>query len=610
MQPQAQQQPRQELEERDGGAEPRAKRALVVPRAESLARQVVRQLVAGARDYAYLPLAAPSPSELEEIVRREAPQLDGISQKTLRLVLEVAESSEPTLEKLGSIGFFRTAWNLRALQNSLPYVGTSNAMEYLDERGVEGMLLLAAATGYPLYSPLPRALPDRKRELAMFANGLLTDADSIERTMRAEVELQTREAVKAGGFFSMKISEVDPEIARSAFAFREACPLWDRYGNGKVLGAGQYSLVVRYARREYDASDGLPLFYVVKFQRTRPSQPAALDPAFVELRLLYWMNASAAHWSEQRRRDLHHHIALYDWVKCDVSLKKAVEPIIPQYQRDKYAKFMGDGTAQQYQIVVQEHASEGDLERFIESNKMLTQRFGGPLQIAALFAQVFGALYPFYKRGFTYVDLKPANILVERVKPSHPVQTLVYSVGRGRSLYVPLHHSHSMLYKFGDLGISTVKGPQLSIGNPARRYAPGIDVETLVCWVMAAFCHTYREDYPGEADPETVHYFRELVLPPINDGSAEDSNRFKVYELLRANYAPGLKANDWEEDIEAFLQMYQDSQKVWSRDPRPEHSDMRLVNAALESGFLARYHHAPEDLTDSNSLVMNDYRPK
>lgn len=598
-----------------------SKRALTRQTSEALARQCVRVLLMNALDMSgsHKPRPPLNAELSESIVNARAPDLRLISDATMKLAIDESyarydlTNDYAVISGLVAIRFFRTNLVIESVRSqsipSMPKI----VQAYLEENDTAGILLLSAVTRFDLFGPrTPNDRVEIFRELIKYAGDAIS-LNGKASIMQKEAEARIIEIDGSKDLFSMKESQANPLVIRSAFVFRNACPLWNKYDSGRVLGAGVSGLTVRYARTRYDVSDGFPLFFVVKLQKTNPQAAPNSDTSYNELRILLAMNEASSHWSEERKKNLHHHLILYDWIKCEFDMATTIKPILSSVQASKYSKFLNQGR-QEYQIMVEEYAPEGDLESVIEKNPMSCERFVTPKAVASLFAQVFGALYPLYRRGFAHLDLKPANLLIERVPLTSNIETLVYDVGT-RKIYVPLRDSHFHLFKIGDVGISVLKKPGTIYGKPDKAVAPGLDVETLAVWVAASMCRSFKATWRQKMSNEVAQFLSSLIQPPLPTDVHEDWRipndnsggvRAKAIKLLQT--PESYVAKEWATDYNTFLGVYAFIQSTWSRGPHPEHKGMQLVNRVFAHSIMYDYGTEPDDADWSNSLLMNDYK--
>lgn len=275
------------------------------------------------------------------------------------------------------------------------------------------------------------------------------------------------------------------------FVSNTRCPLFNHYADVQVVGQGGYGLVLRATRRHTQVR------YAIKFQRIAAEDVAnPMAPPYAELRLMYDMNRMIQHWPPMPaglpgRFYPANFIGLYDWVRCKLNLRKVMYPLLDRETQEKANIKALDNHTMLYQIIVMDYAAQGSLAASMRSQTRALYGSAEDKFMRSMFTQVFGTLYKLNRvMRFVWHDCKPDNILMQTQPNWVPYDTLVYDVGDGLTLYLPLADSYDTLFLISDLGISRGRVQKIvsSIGQdnrslsgtPVRATEPSADAVMVV----------------------------------------------------------------------------------------------------------------------------------
>lgn len=589
---------------------------------------------------------APSaPEVIARLATTHASALTDASIEELDAMIRHAKAT-PTadgiLEALLEVGVFSTA---SAAQDYLQLGSLSESafiQRFVDERGYLGALMIAAILHhYPLdpvtayLRPTPRSITEAMAK-RYAKSGLYARArqELRDRAQKA-VELAITRSKVVDDFFSMKLSQPLDNIVGAAKSseviFRESCPLFSNYDNGRLIGAGAFGVALKYARRDtLMAKDGVPLFCVVKIQAVRPSilPTDELEGSLRELMVMHTIESALK--LPHDRPFLSNHVRLYDWTRCRMNLTEALKPILNAEDLEKIKGIRGAqlSAINTYQIIVEEYAPEGELDEVL-SKQFSSEIFLNTKAICSMFTQVFGFFYALYaSRGFAHNDLKPPNILLKRLPPNSTIKYLVYNFGPNRaSYYVPVADSSGFVFKVADFGLADITTKEgKKIGRSEWKAQPGLDLEMMACTVLFSIIEAYKKDYRVMMPAEALRLLRQMIVPPNSDtvdryvvadkrsdaSLAKVPTSGKLREAALAFLAEenlGKEAPDYIYHCAVYDEMYGMQMAAWGKSARyAAHRSMDSIDKMLATvGRLTDYDITPKDLTPNNYYVMNAF---
>lgn len=320
--------------------------------------------------------------------------------------------------------------------------------------------------------------------------------------------IRAASSVLVPSFFRMGFSQNPEDTVVDGFFFenKDVCPLFSNYGHPKLLSHGSYGVVFRYTINRdaafYEKSArpkalvGLPDHVAIKLQAIPPSEVNDIDSAsHRELRILHAIQRMVEHWPKERFGFPYNHLKLFDYARCEFDPRHSIGPLIEGSGANP--EILPKGTSVN-QIIVEEYAVGGSLGSIMTRSEEGLRRVCSREGFANICAQVLAHVQALGAVAhFTHRDLKPDNILLQKVPLGTQIQYLYYhSVMPGAQLhphlYVPLWGTGSgmdgYVFKLGDLGMSRILvqqkvGPvETRVSIPADEddlepYNPGFDAE-------------------------------------------------------------------------------------------------------------------------------------
>lgn len=589
-------------------------------------QQAFAAIIAGARrltgsDYDVPPI--PSPSDVEQLAYRNASLLAGASEEDLDRIVALSTSDKDVplhvYRNLIDIGVFDT------IQGASRFVKTKDmwTVEYIRlfaaERGWVGVALLCSVLRHSPLMPDARAVKSQEslaEELASKYSQSI-DEDEIPEALRDSAIQSLELAVSAhhldSEFFSMKRAQVVSSGSQlTSMSFSDACPLFSKYDNGRLLASGAFGVVLKYARRDsLLKADNVPLFCAVKIQRTSAGVRNQLseDVGLRELLVMSAIDAKIRGWANNPVTLITNSVTLYDWVKCTMILPRVLKSVLTEEDFASLQTRISD-EPKTYQILVQEYVDGGDLESTLLANHL----FWNTKSIAALYAQLFGFFSPFYAgMSFMHNDFKTPNVLLKRMPVDSTVKYLHYNHALHEDVWVPLADSHGFVFKLADFGLSMITVGKNVVGDVSWRAQPGLDLEVFTVWLLTGAALFYKDRYLIDVPAELIRFMRSIILPPSNrDKSGVDGEplnaaktRAKVIGLLSEGRI-GKPTPDWRAESEVYLGMYTFAKLVWRHGSvYPDHRGTVMITRMFNSlNNLVRYDKPPADLAAHNVCDM------
>lgn len=462
--------------------------------------------------------------------------------------------------------------------------------------------------------------------------------------MKTYQTLQTRDRDATNSFYVREESDGKKLV--------QQCPLFKEYTAEKVMGSGVFGVVLKFQRR------GIP--YAVKIQDGMDD-----SSAYTELRIMYEIQRATRHWSSKRihkgSASPFNHVYLFDWVRCEFNPKERFKALLEAKAEDSLPDFVKANIPRVLQIIVEEFASEGNLlsvmTKHLEGTApiMMNPNLIKEQGFHSLLIQIFGHLHILGRRfALSHKDMKPENVLVQPLAKefANKIKYLVYQYPPGGPLYVPLEHSEGRIYKVSDYGRGRmqISGERaVTLGSSSAVYNPAHDLE----WFLVMFfggLMTYSRVAIHMSDKSIFSTFLQCLHPGrtlfedialltdhknvparlqffFKDGLKEEAfsvgvalakslaghydNIIQTIDSLMAPKGRVKTTFGKRKTVEAFKEscfaLYGQDTTRWENHPTAE--DLTTWDRLFRLPQFDPYRTKPEDLSEENSIVMDDYEP-
>lgn len=423
--------------------------------------------------------------------------------------------------------------------------------------------------------------------------------------------------------------EIDKEQSWVPTSDAKSNTLFNRYVFPRFVSSGSSGLVVRVGRNEepiFKGTEQIPPehrdipFYAIKLQEFDNSSK---HPAYVELRIMWairkYMRQLLGHTIPSGPEVPYNHTVLYDWTLCQMNPALVLGEMVSEDQRAVVSQRLGKdfNRKQPYLCIVESYASEGDLMRYltrVPATRATMNFVFCDAGMASLYGQVMGFMYGLLPLWCTHRDLKPDNVLVQRMPLKFNHRYYVYEnvFGEGKHLYLPAQLSSNTVYQVTDFGsgCAVVEHSQRQetkhLGENCFHH-PFADVYcfTITLLRCMAFVMRYtsitRHNRFG-----SLSGFRDMCKHIFNTITpAQQSPHVKVLRSWVKSSFPDRKL---DMILQACEQEFRHYQTVIIPDTSINYSWHTFFTVHAKRLF-AQYAHKPADFNPNNHIVMTIVRP-